>query len=219
MSTMRASQMWKRASIIWKNNTAGGAEPQPHTALPLSRRCRGWREIFYASLCCIYASSVCVTTEFVVRANANPIIQQLGGESGRVTRSCEKASITSCCDIVTPSEARKKTVGVLSVIYLAASAVIALGYSVFYCEISLPNGSVGQLLDLMGYVSNSVMMPFIALLSALLIGWVKSPDYVIEEVESSGAAFRRKRLYAVMVRFVVPVMMLILFLQPTGIMA
>ena len=37
--------------------------------------------------------------------------------------------------------------------------------------------------------------------------------------ESSGAACRRKRLYAVMVRFVVPVMMLILFLQSTGIMA
>lgn len=37
--------------------------------------------------------------------------------------------------------------------------------------------------------------------------------------DSSGAAFRRKRLYAVMVRFVMPVMMLILFLQSTGIMA
>lgn len=37
--------------------------------------------------------------------------------------------------------------------------------------------------------------------------------------ESSGAAFRRKRLYAATVRFVVPVMMLILFLQSTGIMA
>ena len=138
------------------------------------------------------------------------------------------ATLTSCISVLESITAncmdifhapRKKTVGVLSVIYLAASAVIALGYSVFYCEISLPNGSVGQLLDLMDYVSNSVMMPFIALLSALLIGWVKSPDYVIEEVESSGAAFRRKRLYAVMVRFVVPVMMLILFLQSTGIMA
>ena len=53
----------------------------------------------------------------------------------------------------------------LSVIYLAASAVIALGYSKFYFELPLPNGSVGQLLDLMDYVSNSVMMPFIALLS------------------------------------------------------
>ena len=53
---------------------------------------------------------------------------------------------------------RKKTVVVLSVIYLAASAVIALGYSVFYFELPLPNGSVGQLLDRMDYISNSVMM-------------------------------------------------------------
>lgn len=37
--------------------------------------------------------------------------------------------------------------------------------------------------------------------------------------ESSGAAFRRERLYAATVRFVVPVLMLILFLQSTGIMA
>ena len=37
--------------------------------------------------------------------------------------------------------------------------------------------------------------------------------------ESSGAAFRRKQLYAVMVRFVVPVLMLILFLHAPGIMA
>ena len=46
----------------------------------------------------------------------------------------------------------------LCVIYLAASAVIALGYGVFYLELPLPNGSVGQLLDRMDYISNSVMM-------------------------------------------------------------
>ena len=46
----------------------------------------------------------------------------------------------------------------LCVIYLAASAVIALGYSVSYFELPLPNGSVGQLLDRMDYISNSVMM-------------------------------------------------------------
>lgn len=52
----------------------------------------------------------------------------------------------------------QKTVLVLCVIYLAASAVIALGYGVFYFELPLPNGSVGQLLDRMDYISNSVMM-------------------------------------------------------------
>ena len=127
-------------------------------------------------------------------------------------------SITAnCMEIFHTS--RKKTVLVLSVIYLAASAVIALGYSIFYVEVKLPNGSVGQLLDIMDYISNSVMMPFIALLSTILIGWIVTPDYVISEMERSGDKFRRKKLYRVMIRFVAPVMMFILFLQSTGILS
>lgn len=127
-------------------------------------------------------------------------------------------SITAnCMEIFHTS--RRKTVLVLSVIYLAASAVIALGYSVFYVEVLLPNGSVGQLLDIMDYVSNSVMMPFIALLSTVLIGWVMTPDYVIDEMERNGETFRRKKLYRVMIRYVAPVMMFVLFLQSTGILS
>ena len=93
------------------------------------------------------------------------------------------------------------------------------GYSVFYFEVQLPNGSAAQLLDIMDYVSNSVMMPFIALLSTILIGWVMTPDYVIDEMQRGGKTFRRKKLYRVMIRYVAPVMMLVLFLQSTGILA
>ena len=127
-------------------------------------------------------------------------------------------SITANCLEIFHTE-RKKTVLVLAVIYLAASAVIALGYSVFYFEITLPNGSGAQLLDVMDYISNSVMMPFIALLSAILIGWIKTPDYVIGEMERNGETFGRKAIYRVMIRYIAPLMMLVLFLQSTGIFA
>ena len=113
---------------------------------------------------------------------------------------------------------RKKTVLVLAIVYLAASAIIALGYSVFYFEAKLPNGSTGQLLDIMDYISNSVMMPFIALLSTILIGWIATPEYVTDEIERGGYKFNRKKLYRVMIRYVAPVMMLVLFLQSTGIL-
>ena len=138
------------------------------------------------------------------------------------------AALTSCVSVMETLVAncmeifhsgRKKTVLVLAVIYLAASAIIALGYSIFYFEVQLPNGSAAQLLDIMDYVSNSVMMPFIALLSTILIGWVMTPDYVIDEMQRSGETFRRKKLYRVMIRYVAPVMMLVLFLQSTGILA
>ena len=76
-----------------------------------------------------------------------------------------------------------------------------------------------QLLDIMDYISNSVMMPLIALLSTILIGWVKSPKYVADEMERGGYKFRRKRMYYVMIRYVAPVMMLVLFLQSTGLLS
>ena len=63
------------------------------------------------------------------------------------------------------------------------------------------------------------MMPFIALLSTILIGWIKTPDYVIGEMERNGEHFRRKSVYRVMIRYIAPVMMLILFLQSTGILS
>ena len=127
-------------------------------------------------------------------------------------------SITAnCMEIFHTS--RKKTVLILSAIYLAASAVITLGYSVFYVEVKLPNGSTGQLLDIMDYISNSVMMPFIALLSTILIGWIMTPDYVINEMERNGEKFRRKKLYRIMLRYIAPVLMFILFLQSTGILS
>ena len=102
--------------------------------------------------------------------------------------------------------------------FVLAAAGSALGYSIFYFEVQLPNGSAAQLLDVIDYVSNSVMMPFIALLSTILIGWVMTPDYVIDEMQRNGEVFRRKKLYRVMMRYVAPVLMLVLFLQSTGIL-
>ena len=137
------------------------------------------------------------------------------------------AALTSCVSVLETITAncmeifhtrRKPTTIVLTLIYMAASVIIALGYSLFYVELPLPNGSIGQLLDLMDYISNSFMMPFISMLSAILIGWVIGPDWVVEEVEHGGKRFGLKRLYAVMIRYIVPVIMFILFLQSTGIL-
>ncbi len=137
------------------------------------------------------------------------------------------AALTSCISVLESITAncmelfhteRKKTTGVLSVIYLTATAVIALGYSIFYVEVALPNGSTGQLLDIMDYISNSFLMPFISLMSAILIGWIMKPSWIAEEMELNGGKFRRKRLYNVMIRYIMPVIMLILFLQSTGVL-
>ena len=49
----------------------------------------------------------------------------------------------------------------------------------------LPNGSPAQLLDVMDYVSNSILMPVVAIATCVLIGWAAKPETVIEEMEKS----------------------------------
>ena len=136
------------------------------------------------------------------------------------------AALTSCISVLESIVAntieilgtkRKSTTLVLSVVYLIATAVIALGYSKFYVEVSLPNGSTGQLLDLMDYISNSFMMPLIALLSSIFIGWIMKPEWIIEEVEHGGKRFSRKKLFVIMTKYFLPIIMFILFLISTGI--
>lgn len=100
-----------------------------------------------------------------------------------------------------------------------AAVVICLGYNVLYFELTLPNGQIAQILDVMDYISNSFLMPAIAFLSCIFVGWIIKPQWIIEEMESSGHKFGRKKLYVFMIRYVTPIMMGILFLQSTGILS
>ena len=95
--------------------------------------------------------------------------------------------------------------------------IVCFGYNLFYFELPLPNGSVGQILDVLDYVSNSVLMPILAAATCILIGWIAKPQIIIDEVTRNGEHFGRKGLYIVMVKYVVPVLLLFLFLQSFGI--
>lgn len=137
------------------------------------------------------------------------------------------AALTSCVSIMETLVAscmtlfkttRKKMSLIIGAISAAAAIVVCLGYNVFYFELSLPNGQTAQLLDVMDYISNSFLMPLISFLTCIFVGWVIKPKWIQEEMESSGHVFRRKKLYAFMIRYVAPVIMAVLFLQSTGLL-
>ncbi len=137
------------------------------------------------------------------------------------------AALTSCVSIMETLVAscmtlfkttRKKMSLIIGAISAAAAIVVCLGYNAFYFELSLPNGQTAQLLDVMDYISNSFLMPLISFLTCIFVGWVIKPKWIQEEMESSGHVFRRKKLYAFMIRYVAPVIMAVLFLQSTGLL-
>ena len=135
------------------------------------------------------------------------------------------AALTSCVSVMETLVAncmelyhkpRKSMCGAVGIYSLITAVLICLGYNKLYFELKLPNGSIAQLLDVMDYLSNSFLMPFISLLTSILIGWVIGPDWIIGEVERNGESFKRAGLYRFMIRYVVPAVMLVLFLVSTG---
>ena len=112
---------------------------------------------------------------------------------------------------------RKKATLMVTALATLAGVVVCLGYNVFYFELHLPNDTVGQILDVMDYVSNFCLMPVVAFCTCVLIGWILKPATVIDEIKTGGSRFSREKLYVAMIRFVAPVLLVFLLLQALGI--
>ena len=113
---------------------------------------------------------------------------------------------------------RKKSTVIVTVYAYLVGIIVCLGYNALYFELKLPNGATAQILDVMDFISNNLLMPLVALLSCILIGWVVKPQVIIDEVTLGGYKFGRKRLYIVMVKFIAPVLLAALLLQSFGIL-
>ena len=112
---------------------------------------------------------------------------------------------------------RNASTSVETVLALVLAVIVCLGYNVLYFEYQLPNGATAQILDIMDYISNSVLMPLIALFTCILAGWVLKPQTIIDEATRNGEHFNRRGLYIVMVKFVAPALLVVLFLISVGI--
>lgn len=112
---------------------------------------------------------------------------------------------------------RRKSTTIVTIYSLVFGLIVCLGYNKIYFEFELPNGTVGQVLDIMDYLSNNIFMPLVALCTCILIGWVAGPKTVIDEVTIGGYKFGRKRLYIAMIKYVAPVLLFILLVQSFGV--
>ena len=98
------------------------------------------------------------------------------------------------------------------VVVLALSVVLgipsALGYGVW--------GGVKiigmQFLDFFDFISNSVLMPIVALLTAIFVGYVIKPKSCIEEIEAT-APFKRKNLFVVVIKYIAPICIVLILLS------
>ena len=113
---------------------------------------------------------------------------------------------------------RKKATLANALIALVVGIIVCMGYTAFYFEASFGTVVAGQILDVLDYISNSVLMPVVAIATCILVGWVVKPKTIIDEVTRNGEAFGRKGLYVVMVKYITPVMLAVLLAKSLGIL-
>ena len=66
-----------------------------------------------------------------------------------------------------------------------------------------------QVLDFFDFITNSVMMPIIALFTCILIAYITKPKMIIGEISLSGK-FKQKTMFSVMIKYVAPVCLLVI---------
>lgn len=113
---------------------------------------------------------------------------------------------------------RIKAAAIETAIALIGGIVVCLGYNKWYFDIVLPNGAHAQILDIMDYISNNCLMPIVAIGTCIIVGWVLGPKVVVDEVEKSGCKMGRKKLYIVMVKYITPILLLVLLLKSLGVL-
>lgn len=67
-------------------------------------------------------------------------------------------------------------------------------------------------LDFFDFISNSILMPVVALLTCLFIGYVVKPKAVIEEVRLN-SRFKREKLFRIMIKYIAPVCIIIILVS------
>ncbi len=103
---------------------------------------------------------------------------------------------------------RKLSCGLVFVFAVLLGLPSCLGYSV-WSEVTV----IGmQFLDFFDFASNSVLMPIVALLTCVFIGYVIKPQTLIEEVELS-AKFKQKGLFTAVIKYFAPICIVLILVS------
>ncbi len=66
------------------------------------------------------------------------------------------------------------------------------------------------LLDFFDFISNSVLMPVVALLTCISIGYFIKPQVIYDEVEEGGVVFKEKKFYTFMLKWAAPICLVLI---------
>ena len=121
--------------------------------------------------------------------------------------SLYEACVASVCDLLKLE--RKAATFFTGALILSLSTFSALGYGA-WSKVTLFGM---QFLDFFDFITNSVLMPIVAGITCIFVGWVIKPRAIIDECETGGTTMKAKAFYSFMVRYLAPALMVALLIS------
>lgn len=110
---------------------------------------------------------------------------------------------------------RKKSTCIVMIYLIIVGIPVSLGFGVW--SFIAPLGMT--LLDFFDFTSNSVLMPIVAFLTCIFVGYVIKPKVIIDEAEQNGE-FKFKKFYTVIIKYIAPIclvaILIFAILEATG---
>ena len=90
------------------------------------------------------------------------------------------------------------------------SIVLGAPSSLGFGPLSFISWANMTILDIMDFVSNSVLMPIVAFFTAIFVGFIIKPKSISDEVRLTNGKFAGEKLFTVMIKWITPVFLILI---------
>lgn len=113
--------------------------------------------------------------------------------------------LETCQDIIADQFkiSRKLAIAIIFIFSCALGTLCCLGYG----PLDFIKFFGFAALDFFDVLTNSILMPIVALISCIFVGHVLGLDAISEEVEKNGHKFGRKKLVYIMIKYIAPILL------------
>ena len=104
---------------------------------------------------------------------------------------------------------RKGTCVFVTILALAMGVPSSLGFG----PLSFISWMGMSVLDIMDFISNSVLMPIVAFFTCIFIGFVIKPSAIADEVKVTDGTFKGEKLFTIMIKWIAPIFLVLILLS------
>lgn len=97
-----------------------------------------------------------------------------------------------------------------SIFVTVISLILGVPSSMGFGPLSFVSWMGLSILDIMDFVSNSVLMPIVAFFTCIFIGFVIKPSTIADEVKLTDGTFKGEKLFTVMIKWIAPIFLILI---------